>query len=102
MARMIMMGCHFMMPPHRPCLHSADDDRLTGSAVLGESVPFRQVYIHALVRDADRQKMSKVKGNVLNTIEVTEKYGTHAVRFTLTPHPPPRTAIAFNRPRIDA
>ena len=65
-ARMIMLGCHFM----------ADASR-TGS------VPFHEVYIHALVRDADRQKMSKTKGNVIDPIEVTEKYGTDAVRFTL-------------------
>ena len=50
---------------------------------LRESVPFREVYIHALVRDADRQKMSKTKGNVLDPIEVIGKYGTDATRFTL-------------------
>jgi len=43
-------------------------------------VPFRELYIHALVRDAERQKMSKTKGNVLDPLEVTEKYGTDAVR----------------------
>jgi valyl-tRNA synthetase len=101
MARMIIMGCHFMMPPHRPCLPG--DDRLTGPAVaiLRESVPFREVYIHALVRDADRQKMSKTKGNVVNPIEITEKYGTDAVRFTLASMASPGTDIAFNESRID-
>jgi valyl-tRNA synthetase len=98
MARMIMMGCHFMMPPHRP--HLPGDDRLAGPAILRESVPFREVYIHALVRDADRQKMSKVKGNVINPIEVTEKYGTDAVRFTLASMASPGTDIAFNEARI--
>jgi valyl-tRNA synthetase len=99
MARMIMMGCHFMMPPHRPSLPG--DDRLKGKDVLRESVPFREVYIHALVRDADRQKMSKVKGNVINPIDVTEKYGTDAVRFTLAAMASPGTDVAFNESRIE-
>jgi valyl-tRNA synthetase len=59
-ARMMMMGLHF----------------------LGE-VPFRDVYIHALVRDAEGQKMSKSKGNVVDPLEVMERYGTDALRFTL-------------------
>ena len=59
-ARMMMMGLHFM----------------------GE-VPFRDVYIHALVRDAEGQKMSKSKGNVVDPLEVMERYGTDALRFTL-------------------
>ena len=46
-------------------------------------VPFRQVYIHGLVRDAERQKMSKTKGNVIDPLVVTEKYGTDAVRMAL-------------------
>ncbi len=46
-------------------------------------IPFRQVYIHGLVRDADKQKMSKTKGNVIDPLVVTEKYGTDAVRFAL-------------------
>ena len=46
-------------------------------------VPFREVYIHALVRDANREKMSKTKGNVVDPIEIVKQYGTDAVRFTL-------------------
>jgi valyl-tRNA synthetase len=82
-ARMIMLGCHFM----------ADHPK--------GSVPFREVYIHALVRDAERQKMSKTKGNVLDPIEVTEKYGTDAVRFTLASMASPGTDIAFNESRTE-
>ena len=50
---------------------------------VGGDVPFRTVFIHGLVRDADRQKMSKTKGNVIDPIEMTEKYGTDSVRFAL-------------------
>ena len=59
-ARMIMMGLKFM-----------------------GDVPFRDVYIHALIRDAEGQKMSKTKGNVIDPLEVMEQYGTDALRFTL-------------------
>ena len=80
-ARMIMLGCHFMA------------DHPEGS------VPFRQVYIHALVRDAERKKMSKTKGNVLDPIEVIGEYGTDATRFTLAAMAAPGTDIAFNSDR---
>ncbi len=93
-ARMIMLGCWFMMPPHKPgkSLGSEED-------ALRASVPFREVYIHALVRDADRQKMSKMKGNVLDPIEVIGQYGTDATRFTLAAMAAPGTDIAFSESR---
>jgi len=53
------------------------------------------------VRDAERQKMSKTKGNVLDPIEVIEKYGTDAVRFTLASLAAPGTDIAFNPDRTE-
>jgi len=59
-ARMMMMGLHFM-----------------------GDVPFRTVFLHAMVRDEKGQKMSKTKGNVIDPLEVTEKYGADALRFTL-------------------
>jgi valyl-tRNA synthetase len=59
-ARMMMLGIHFM-----------------------GDVPFRTVYIHALVRDEHGQKMSKSKGNVIDPLELIEKYGADALRFTL-------------------
>ena len=59
-ARMMMMGLHFM-----------------------EQVPFRDVYIHALVRDERGQKMSKSKGNVIDPLAVIDEYGADALRFTL-------------------
>ena len=93
-ARMIMLGCWFMMPPHKPNRTSA-----TGEEALRASVPFREVYIHALVRDADRQKMSKTKGNVLDPIEVIHQYGTDATRFTLASMAAPGTDIAFSESR---
>ena len=89
-ARMIMLGCHFMLDVPMP----------NGSArALADAVPFREVYIHALVRDADRQKMSKTKGNVIDPIEVVTKYGTDAVRFTLASQASPGTDIAFSEAR---
>ena len=59
-ARMMMMGLHFM-----------------------GDVPFKEVYIHALVRDEKGQKMSKSKGNVMDPLDLCERFGTDSVRFTL-------------------
>lgn len=59
-ARMMMMGLHFM-----------------------QDIPFRDVYVHALVRDAQGQKMSKSKGNVIDPLELIDQYGADSVRFTL-------------------
>jgi len=91
-ARMIMLGCYFSLDAPMP----------EGSPrTLKDSVPFREVYIHALVRDADRQKMSKTKGNVINPVEIVEKYGTDAVRFTLASMASPGTDIAFSEARTE-
>jgi valyl-tRNA synthetase len=91
-ARMIMLGCHFMSDVPMP----------DGSARrLAETVPFREVYIHALVRDAERQKMSKTKGNVIDPIDVITRYGTDAVRFTLASQASPGTDIAFSEARTE-
>jgi valyl-tRNA synthetase len=68
---------------------------------LAESVPYCEVYIHALVRDANREKMSKTKGNVVNPIEIVKQYGTDAVRFTLASMASPGTDIAFNVARTE-
>ncbi len=91
-ARMIMLGCWF-----------AGDVPLPdgGPRPLSESVPFREVYIHALVRDANREKMSKTKGNVVDPIEIVKQYGTDAVRFTLASMASPGTDIAFNIARTE-
>jgi len=59
-ARMMMMGLHFM-----------------------DEVPFKDVYIHALVRDENGQKMSKTKGNVIDPLDLIDKFGSDAVRFTM-------------------
>ncbi len=64
-------------------------------------MPFRQVYIHALVRDAERQKMSKTKGNVVDPLEVIERFGTDATRFTLAAMAAPGTDIAFSESRTE-
>ncbi len=59
-ARMVMMGTYFM-----------------------KDIPFKDVYIHALIRDEKGQKMSKTKGNVIDPLDIVEKYGADALRFTL-------------------
>jgi valyl-tRNA synthetase len=66
------------------------------------TVPFRQVYIHALVRDAERQKMSKTKGNTIDPLVVTEKYGTDAVRMALLMAAAPGTDIALSEDRMES
>ncbi|HEY3823641.1 MAG TPA: valine--tRNA ligase [Bryobacteraceae bacterium] len=74
---------------------------MLGIEFMGD-VPFRQVYIHGLVRDAEKQKMSKTKGNVIDPLIVTEEYGTDAVRMALLGGAAPGTDIAFTTDRIDA
>jgi valyl-tRNA synthetase len=91
-ARMIMFGCWFAGEEKMP-----DGSKRS----LADSVPFREVYIHALVRDANREKMSKTKGNVLDPIEIVKTYGTDAVRFTLASMASPGTDIAFNIARTE-
>ncbi|MGA2216465.1 MAG: valine--tRNA ligase [Terracidiphilus sp.] len=91
-ARMIMLGIWFAQEIPMP-------DGTPRS--LTDSVPFREVYIHALVRDANREKMSKTKGNVVDPIEIVKTYGTDAVRFTLASMASPGTDIAFNVARTE-
>jgi valyl-tRNA synthetase len=59
-------------------------------------VPFGKVHIHGLVRDAERQKMSKMKGNVVDPLVVNDKYGTDAVRFGLLVAAAPGNDIALS------
>ena len=72
---------------------------MLGIEFMGD-VPFRQVYIHGLVRDAEKQKMSKTKGNVIDPLVVTEEYGTDAVRMALLTGAAPGTDIVFTIDRI--
>jgi valyl-tRNA synthetase len=95
-ARMIMLGTHFMLDVPMP-----DEAGGVRPRTLAEAVPFKAVYIHALVRDADRQKMSKTKGNVIDPIEIIERFGTDAVRFTLASMASPGTDIAFSESRTE-
>ncbi len=76
-ARMVMLGLKFM-----------------------GDVPFRAVYFNSLVRDADGQKMSKSKGNVIDPLDVTEQYGTDAVRFTLAIMAAPGTDISLSKDKM--
>jgi valyl-tRNA synthetase len=97
-ARMIMFGCHFMERHQQdPAIKQASG----WAQKKDDSVPFREVYIHALVRDADRQKMSKTKGNVIDPLEIIDRFGTDATRFTLAAMAAPGTDIAFNESRTE-
>jgi valyl-tRNA synthetase len=77
-ARMMMMGLRFM----------------------GE-VPFRTVYVHALVRDERGQKMSKSKGNVVDPLALVDKYGADALRFTLSAMAAPGRDVRLSERRIE-
>jgi len=76
-ARMIMMGLKFM-----------------------DDVPFRDVYIHAIVRDPEGQKMSKSKGNVIDPLVLVDKYGADAFRFTLAAFAAQGRDIKFQEDRV--
>ncbi|MEZ5366089.1 MAG: class I tRNA ligase family protein [Bryobacterales bacterium] len=67
---------------------------------MTDEVPFRKVLIHGLVRDADKQKMSKTKGNVIDPIEMTDKYGTDAVRFALVASAGQGSDVVLSEDRI--
>ncbi|OGR17974.1 MAG: valine--tRNA ligase [Desulfobacterales bacterium GWB2_56_26] len=77
-ARMMMMGLHFM-----------------------DEVPFRDVYLHALVRDKYGKKMSKSTGNVIDPLVVMKEYGTDAMRFTLTAFAAQGREIRLDEDRIE-
>jgi valyl-tRNA synthetase len=77
-ARMMMMGLRFM-----------------------GAVPFRTVYIHALVRDARGQKMSKSRGNIIDPLELIDRYGCDALRFTLAALAAPGRDIKLAESRVE-
>ena len=98
LARMIMFGCHFMQGHQQDAAVKA----ASGDAqAKDDSVPFRHVYIHMLVRDAERQKMSKTKGNVMDPLDVIQRFGTDATRFTLAAMAAPGTDVAFSESRTE-
>jgi len=78
-ARMMMFGLKFM-----------------------NDVPFRDVYITGIIRDAERQKMSKSKGNVVDPLQLCDKYGTDAVRFALARMGAPGTDIALSEDQLES
>jgi valyl-tRNA synthetase len=77
-ARMMMLGLHFM-----------------------KEAPFHEVYIHALVRDAKGQKMSKSKGNTMDPLDLIDKYGADALRFTLAAMAAQGRDIKLSEQRIE-
>lgn len=77
-ARMMMMGMHFM-----------------------GDVPFKTIYMHALVRDSKGQKMSKSKGNVIDPLELCNEFGADALRFTLAAMAAPGRDIRLSEKRVE-
>ena len=77
-ARMIMMGKHFL-----------------------DEVPFHEVYIHALVRDEDGQKMSKSKGNVIDPIKLIDSFGADSLRMTLAAHAVQGRDVKLSESRVE-
>ncbi|UCD54522.1 MAG: valine--tRNA ligase, partial [Dehalococcoidia bacterium] len=65
-------------------------------------IPFRTVYLHGLVRDEKGEKMSKVRGNVLNPVDTLEKYGTDALRFALSTGTSPGNDIKLTPAKLEA
>ncbi len=65
-------------------------------------VPFRTVFLHGLIRDEHGEKMSKMKGNVLNPLELVEKYGTDALRFAVSPGPSPGNDIRLSPAKLES
>jgi valyl-tRNA synthetase len=74
---------------------------MLGLELTGD-VPFREVHIHGLVRDAGKQKMSKTKGNVIDPLIVIDKYGTDAVRIALLVSAAAGADIALKEDRMEA
>jgi len=82
-SRMIMMGLH-----------------LTAGAEPKDSIPFRRLYLHSLVRTAEGAKMSKTKGTGVDPLQLTQQYGTDALRYMLASMAAPGTDIALTEDRI--
>ncbi len=66
------------------------------------NIPFSTVYLHGLVRDEKGEKMSKIKGNVLNPLDTLEKYGADALRFALSTGTSPGNDIKLTQSRLEA
>ncbi len=81
--RMIMMGLH-----------------LTGGAAPKDRVPFRRLYLHSLVRTSEGAKMSKTKGTGVDPLQLTQQYGTDALRYMLASMAAPGTDIILSDDRI--
>lgn len=67
---------------------------------LTDQVPFKDIYLHGLVNDTHGKKMSKSKGNVINPINMTEKYGTDALRMALVVANPPGSDLSISENKI--
>ncbi len=74
---------------------------MLGLEFMGD-VPFRKVYIHGIVRDGNKQKMSKTRGNTVDPLDITQKYGTDAVRMALLTSAAPGADIVWTEDKLPA
>jgi len=74
---------------------------MLGLEMMGD-VPFKQVFIHGIVRNADRSKMSKTKGNTVDPLDMTSKYGTDAVRMALVQASAPGAYVIWTEDKLPA
>ncbi|MDI9350243.1 MAG: valine--tRNA ligase [Candidatus Symbiobacter sp.] len=96
-ARMMMMGIYFMGRERQVDFTQTDLIKIN----YKEIVPFKEVYIHALVRDAKGQKMSKSKGNVINPLDLIDEFGADALRMSLASLAVPGRDVKIGADRVE-
>src|ERR1700757_562739 len=95
-ARMIMMGLHLSATP----LISRVLGVPISEGALARIIPFHRLYLHSLVRTAEGAKMSKTKGTGVDPLQLTDQYGTDAMRYMLASMSAPGTDIILSEDRI--
>ncbi len=99
-ARMIMMGLKLTGNDTKNSASAAQPVILSEAKDLSSRIPFRRLYLHSLVRTADGAKMSKTKGTGVDPLQLTQQYGTDALRYMLASMAAPGTDITLSEDRI--